>query len=275
MNEHFLPLFGIVPLTVEPQEPPPSIDLHGWFGIYVFLSFSAVFGGFLLFKSKAFQKRQWNRGLIPMSLKPTPQNLFEVYIAAGTAVLIRDLDGNSDKYPWLANYLKNRFGEYYRDYRESFMYSYNNVLKLDGLVNWCNKHLDETEKIHLIEFLTLLGDSDGELVENERLYLIQLMDKLGLMLPQLNKEVQGLLEKSYAQRRRERAEQLAPQSTRIRHLKKLGLEEGASEQEIKTAFRALAKLTHPDRFIHASVDIQEGMKQKFQSIQAAYDALLD
>ena len=46
----------------------------------------------------------------------------------------------------------------------------------------------------------------------------------------------------------------------------LGLNKNASEDEIKQAFRTMAKTHHPDK---------GGNKEKFQEIQQAYDTLSD
>src|SRR6185312_7988490 len=50
----------------------------------------------------------------------------------------------------------------------------------------------------------------------------------------------------------------------------LGVAKGASEADIKKAFRALAKKHHPDK--HAG---DAGAQKKFQEISAAYDILGD
>ena len=50
----------------------------------------------------------------------------------------------------------------------------------------------------------------------------------------------------------------------------LGITRGASEQDIKSAFRRLAKDCHPDR--NAS---DKGAEQKFKELNEAYEALKD
>lgn len=53
----------------------------------------------------------------------------------------------------------------------------------------------------------------------------------------------------------------------------LGVSESASEDEIKKAYRKLAKKYHPDRLQNASKQDKRVAKEKFQKIQAAYEKI--
>lgn len=54
----------------------------------------------------------------------------------------------------------------------------------------------------------------------------------------------------------------------------LGIEKGASKEDIKAAYRALAAQYHPDRVQHLGKEFQELAHKKFVAIQGAYDALM-
>lgn len=51
----------------------------------------------------------------------------------------------------------------------------------------------------------------------------------------------------------------------------LGIEPGATEEEIKKAYRQMAIRYHPDKVIHMGEEYQKGAKEKFQKVQEAYD----
>jgi len=53
----------------------------------------------------------------------------------------------------------------------------------------------------------------------------------------------------------------------------LGLKGGESKQEVKTAYRSLAKEFHPDKLSGMNKSIQDLAKEKFQMIQEAYEYL--
>ena len=56
-------------------------------------------------------------------------------------------------------------------------------------------------------------------------------------------------------------------------LSNLGLKEGASKEEIKIAYRKLAKEYHPDKLTGMSEGIINIAKEKFQTIASAYEYL--
>src|SRR5690554_874417 len=58
-------------------------------------------------------------------------------------------------------------------------------------------------------------------------------------------------------------------STKRDYYDVLGINKGASEQEIKRAYRTLAKKYHPD------VSKEANAEEKFKEVQAAYDVLSD
>lgn len=60
---------------------------------------------------------------------------------------------------------------------------------------------------------------------------------------------------------------------RGRCLELLGLKPGASAQEIKAAYRDMAKVWHPDRFSH-DPRLQEKAQNKLKEINEAYEALI-
>ena len=60
--------------------------------------------------------------------------------------------------------------------------------------------------------------------------------------------------------------------TREQALKALELHDGASSQEIKQAYRDLARVWHPDRFAH-STRLQDKASERLKKINAAYAVL--
>ena len=61
--------------------------------------------------------------------------------------------------------------------------------------------------------------------------------------------------------------------TREQAFKALELHAGASLQEIKQAYRDLALVWHPDRFVHHGIRLQEKASERFKEINTAYDVL--
>ncbi|WP_304205902.1 MULTISPECIES: J domain-containing protein [Fusobacterium] len=58
-----------------------------------------------------------------------------------------------------------------------------------------------------------------------------------------------------------------------KYYKILGIQEGASQEEIKKAFRTQAKLHHPDKYANASQNERDYHERKFKEINEAYEKL--
>mgnify|MGYP000250244224 CR=1 FL=1 len=53
----------------------------------------------------------------------------------------------------------------------------------------------------------------------------------------------------------------------------LGVNKGATENEVKKAYRQMAIKFHPDKVAQMGEEYQKGAKEKFQKIQEAYDGI--
>jgi DnaJ-class molecular chaperone len=63
------------------------------------------------------------------------------------------------------------------------------------------------------------------------------------------------------------------ESAREKNLHVLGLDETASPEEVRSAYRSLVKIYHPDRFANEPSDVQRTATEKFRKIQEAYEQL--
>jgi len=90
-----------------------------------------------------------------------------------------------------------------------------------------------------------------------------------------SKEEQRSKESRDRDKRREkhRSNRKGKPMTQTRALAILGLEGGASTQDIKEAYRHLAKVHHPDRYQRLGPEAVQTATETFQRINAAYDYL--
>ena len=59
----------------------------------------------------------------------------------------------------------------------------------------------------------------------------------------------------------------------MNHYDTLGVDKTASQDDIKKAYRKMAKKYHPDKVIHLGKEHQEGAEEKFRQVQAAYEQI--
>ena len=59
----------------------------------------------------------------------------------------------------------------------------------------------------------------------------------------------------------------------INAYKILEIEKGASVEDVKKAYRKMAKKYHPDKILHLGKEHQKGAEEKFKQVQDAYEQI--
>lgn len=214
---------------------------------------------------------EWDRGLIPLNFLPTTENIYEIFIASACAIVVRDLDHYYMKFPFIDHYLKNNFREQYYYAEDSYAYSMKHVVKINSLADWSNRNLKKVWKIKLINFLAGVALYDGGINDEEQRYLLTLMAKLNLDITDFETAYQEKLTQKNERRYHSEDNFTGKDS----FYKILGLDQTASIEEVKSSYRRLVKLTHPDRFMHESPEVQKQMSEKFREIQMAYESIVN
>ncbi len=230
------------------------------------------FGGIFLYIYKTRHARSWRKGIFPASLKPTEDNFLEAYLALAGKLILFDYQSSKSKTQFINNYFNRYFKFANYNFSDSLLFSLRYPIKTQTITDWMNTHYkEEGEKAQVIYFLTGVALIEGKMSTRERQFLQQINADLGLSPTTLTRIL--AIYASYFQEQENQATQIKPTLSKKYYFDILGVTENASKEEIKKAYRSLAKLHHPDCFENASESQQKMAKEKFIQIQKAYEIL--
>jgi len=211
----------------------------------------------------------WDSGIFNQQLPPTRDNLLEAYICLAAKMIQSDSKDAGKKIQYIHNYFTKRFPKSSYDFRETITYAYRNPIKTYTVSSWINRNIKRREhKIQIIYFLTGLSMVDGAFNKGE----LHLLKKISKQLRLSEKEFDSVINMYHSYKRKSKKSIPKKSITEI-SCKILCISPSASNEEIKKAYRKMAKLHHPDKFHNESQEQQKIAQEKFIIIQKAYDAL--
>lgn len=116
-------------------------------------------------------------------------------------------------------------------------------------------HMSHPQRLQLMHFLLGIANSDGELHAREW-EMIRLIAGYLYINPKDLESIGAMY-----------------QVDKDRYYRILEIESEASEEEIKTAYRKMAKKYHPDRLGEVGDDVRKAAEEKFHQVQEAYEQL--
>ena len=126
-------------------------------------------------------------------------------------------------------------------------------IPLEQICNDITMRTSPEVRVQLLHYLFGIGNADGKVSQSE----IQVIERIAILMRIPNQEFNRLKSMFFRD----------PSSD----YKILGVSETATTDEIKKAYRKLAVEYHPDTVAHMGEAYQKGAKEKFQSVQDAYE----
>jgi DnaJ like chaperone protein len=116
-------------------------------------------------------------------------------------------------------------------------------------------HMDHASRLQLVHFLFGIANSDGH-VHNSEVGMIQtIANYLNISKADFESILNMFLVST------------------VDYYKILEVEKNASDDEVKKAYRKMARKYHPDRVQHLGEEHLNGAKEKFQKVQEAYETI--
>lgn len=115
--------------------------------------------------------------------------------------------------------------------------------------------MDHASRLQLLHFLFGIAKADGFVTESEVKQIYTIAGYLSIS----SRDYESIKAMFY--------------NSSDNAYKILEIDKGATVDEIKKAYRKMAKKYHPDRVIHLGKEHQKGAEEKFRQVQAAYEQL--
>lgn len=242
------------------------------------LFFILFFFLFLIIKidSNRINNKEWGEGIYKQELDEEERKydrLLEAYIQLGALMVRKDTESYTDKILYLNSYFSKYFPDTHYDFGRSFTESLKNPVQPKVISKWLRRKLPQTkQRLQIMYFLAGISTVDGSMNKRE----IDLLKEMNMLLELTNQDFDSIIAMYTQKQERTRvSENSMPRVNKVQlACKILGVQEQATNDEIKKAYRRLVKLHHPDSFATESLEQQEIAEQRFIEIQNAYELLV-
>lgn len=182
---------------------------------------------------------------------------FEVSLLILASVVIK-ADGKQDQRE--LDYVRQQFMHMYGKERANHAFKlFKNINKQQISVRpvclQIRQMMDHPSRLQLIHFLFGIAKSDGVVTEDEVKQIYSISSYLGIN----HRDYDSIKAMFY--------------NSSENAYKVLEIDKSAAVDEIKKAYRKMAKKYHPDKVIHLGKEHQIGAEEKFRQVQAAYEQI--
>lgn len=175
-----------------------------------------------------------------------------------------------EKIQFIKKYLIDKFPVLEEEFDFYLRSAIKEPIDMQALTIWLNTRLAYDQKLKLLYFLFKVAMVDGTMDGREMVYL----SKISTILEVSPKDFDSIYA-SYKQKEQTKSTRSISKENRIKTAARvLGISEFASIDEIKKAYRLLAKKYHPDVNAFADEDEQLLAEERFKEISIAYDYLI-
>ena len=152
---------------------------------------------------------------------------------------------------FLQNFGQERAENYIKMLREILEKDYN----LYDVSQQVGRYMDYASRLQLLHYLFGIANTDGRVSPEELSVINTISDYMGIT----NSDFQSV--KAMFIKETDSAYKI------------LGVEPSATDEEVKKAYREMAKKNHPDLESNLGDEVREAAEKKFQEVNAAYEAI--
>lgn len=218
-------------------------------GFFVGSLIDRAFGPKIKFQSKGFGGGGLNE-VSPGDFELNLLSLASLVIKADGKITQSELDFVRQYF--VQSYGKERANATFRTFNEVVK---KREVSAENICNYIRPRLSYEVRLQVLHFLFNIGQADGQVSEAELSVLQQIAGNLRLSRNDFE-SIKAMFFKS------------ADNAYKI-----LEIEKSASDEEVKKAYRTMAKKYHPDKLQHMDEAYQKGAQEKFTKVQEAYERI--
>jgi DnaJ like chaperone protein len=250
------------------QGQPSELEMQIGSYLLGFIIFGIIVLSFFLIKD-FYKNSEWKKGIFPSILPFERDNFLKAYICLSANMIRRDNRNTSLKKVYVISFLKKEFPDTSIDYSSSLNFSLKYPIQIDTVCYWLNLHIsDNRAKLKIINLLIGISMVDGSLIKNELWLLRELIRQLKLD----QKDLDTILS-FYFEEEQKSSFTNSKLTNKENALNVLGLNQNATQKEIKKAYRKLVMINHPDKFTFEGEEQLKLAEERFLKIQEAYECL--
>ena len=204
------------------------------------------------------QRRQTTYRTRPHKRPKTQSGDFEVSLLILASIIIKS-DGNQDQRE--LDYVRKQFVNLYGKERANHAFRlFKNISKQKNISTrqvclQIKAMMDHPSRLQLLHFLFGIAKADGIVLDDEEKQIYTIAGYLGIS----SRDYNSIKAMFY--------------SSRDNAYKILEIDKSATDDEVKKAYRKMAKKYHPDKVAHLGKEHQIGAEEKFKQVQKAYEQL--
>ena len=187
---------------------------------------------------------------------PRQQDFSASLLVLSAAVMKADGTVKKSELDYVKRFFLSNFGQ---EQAEKYILTLREVLKQDIQIaevsQQIGRYMNYSSKLQLLHYLFGIASADGQVHETE----ISVIESISRYI--------GIYTADY-------------ESVKAMFVKKvddaytiLGIEPSATDDEVKKAYREMAKKNHPDKVSYLGDDVRKAAEKKFQEINDAYDRI--
>ena len=191
-----------------------------------------------------------------MGENPRQQDFSASLLVLSAAVMKADGTVKKSELDYVKRFFLQNFGQ---EQAEKYILTLREVLKQDinlaEVSQQIGRYMNYSSKLQLLHYLFGIASADGQVHENE----VDVIETISRYM--------GINTSDF-------------ESIKAMFVKKvddaytiLGIDSSATDDEVKKAYREMAKKNHPDKVAYLGEDVRKAAEKKFQEINDAYDKI--